>query len=135
MRHGPVTVAATSLQHVGGNLVTPVEPQKTPQQGASMTHLVAAAPVLDGIGGRSLNENQEARTPARGMTSPGLGLAWSRAGMGPGPGTRGNSPSVIWASRRPVSSVAKCRKSGPSILVRFRLACAVHPASVGVMLE
>ncbi|GAA3553028.1 SDR family NAD(P)-dependent oxidoreductase [Microlunatus spumicola] len=52
---------ATSLQrHVGGRLATPVELQKTPAQGAATTVLLATSPLLEGVGGRYFNDNQEA---------------------------------------------------------------------------
>jgi hypothetical protein len=39
---------------------TPVDLQKTPQLGAATTVLVATSPLLDGLGGRYFNDNQEA---------------------------------------------------------------------------
>jgi NAD(P)-dependent dehydrogenase (short-subunit alcohol dehydrogenase family) len=50
----------THLQrHVGGKLATPIDLQKTAEQGASTTILVATTPLLNGIGGRYFNDNQE----------------------------------------------------------------------------
>ena len=65
---------ATGLQrHVGGKLVTPQNLQKTPAQGASTTLMVATSPLLDGIGGRYFNDNQEATVvDHRPETIPGL---------------------------------------------------------------
>jgi NAD(P)-dependent dehydrogenase (short-subunit alcohol dehydrogenase family) len=43
----------TNLQkHVGGKLATPLERQKTTQQGAATSVLLATSPQLEGIGGR-----------------------------------------------------------------------------------
>src|SRR4051794_36907318 len=54
---------ATNLQrHVGGKLVTPPERQKTPQQGAATTVLLASSPALEGIGGRYFSDCNEAPT-------------------------------------------------------------------------
>ena len=45
----------TNLQkHVGGKLATPLERQKTTQQGAAMSVLLVTSPQLEGIGGRYL---------------------------------------------------------------------------------
>lgn len=56
----PGAIATPLQRHVGGKLGTPVDLQKTPEQGASTTVLVATAPLLEGIGGRYFNDNQEA---------------------------------------------------------------------------
>jgi NAD(P)-dependent dehydrogenase (short-subunit alcohol dehydrogenase family) len=56
----PGAIATPLQRHVGGKLATPVELQKTPAQGASTTVLVATSPLLEGIGGRYFNDNQEA---------------------------------------------------------------------------
>jgi len=56
----PGAIATPLQRHVGGKLATPVELQKTPVQGAATTVLVATSPLLDGIGGRYFNDNQEA---------------------------------------------------------------------------
>lgn len=56
----PGAISTPLQRHVGGKLATPVELQKTPEQGASTTVLVATSPVLDGLGGRYFNDNQEA---------------------------------------------------------------------------
>jgi NAD(P)-dependent dehydrogenase (short-subunit alcohol dehydrogenase family) len=56
----PGAIATPLQRHVGGKLATPVELQKTPAQGASTTALVATSPLLDGVGGRYFNDNQEA---------------------------------------------------------------------------
>lgn len=57
----PGAIATELQRHVGGKLATPLELQKTPQQGASTTLLLATSAQLDGIGGRYFNDNQEAR--------------------------------------------------------------------------
>jgi NAD(P)-dependent dehydrogenase (short-subunit alcohol dehydrogenase family) len=51
---------ATNLQRHTGGLRTPVERRKSPEQGASTTLLAATSPLLDGIGGRYLEDNNEA---------------------------------------------------------------------------
>lgn len=56
----PGAIATPLQRHVGGKLATPAELRKTPAQGASTTVLVATSPLLDGIGGRYFNDNQEA---------------------------------------------------------------------------
>jgi NAD(P)-dependent dehydrogenase (short-subunit alcohol dehydrogenase family) len=52
---------ATKLQRHTGGLRTPVERQKTPQQGAATTLYVATSPELEGIGGRYFEDVNEAR--------------------------------------------------------------------------
>ena len=56
----PGAIATPLQRHVGGRLATPVELQKTPAQGAATTLLLATSPLLEGIGGRYFNDNQEA---------------------------------------------------------------------------
>lgn len=56
----PGAIATPLQRHVGGKLGTPVDLQKTPEQGASTTVLLATTPLLEGIGGRYFNDNQEA---------------------------------------------------------------------------
>ncbi|TDK25198.1 SDR family NAD(P)-dependent oxidoreductase [Arthrobacter crusticola] len=51
---------ATNLQRHTGGLRTPVERQKTPQQGAASTLYVATSPDLEGIGGRYFEDVNEA---------------------------------------------------------------------------
>ena len=51
---------ATNLQKHTGGLRTPVERRKTVQQGAATSVLVAASPLLDGIGGRYYEDCAEA---------------------------------------------------------------------------
>ena len=53
---------ATNLQRHTGGLRTPIERQKTPQQGAATTLYVATSPELEGIGGRYFEDVNEART-------------------------------------------------------------------------
>jgi NAD(P)-dependent dehydrogenase (short-subunit alcohol dehydrogenase family) len=52
---------ATNLQKHTGGLKTPVERQKTVQQGAATSVLLAASPLLEGIGGRYFEDCNEAR--------------------------------------------------------------------------
>lgn len=56
---------ATGLQKHTGGLKTPVERRKSPEQGAATTVLLAASPLLDGIGGRYFEDCNEAEKVAR----------------------------------------------------------------------
>jgi NAD(P)-dependent dehydrogenase (short-subunit alcohol dehydrogenase family) len=58
----PGAIATNLQRHVGGKLVTPPERQKTPEQGAATSVLLATSPELDGIGGRYFNDCNEAPT-------------------------------------------------------------------------
>lgn len=51
---------ATNLQKHTGGLKTPPARQKTPAQGAATSALLAASPLLDGIGGRYFEDCQQA---------------------------------------------------------------------------
>ncbi|MFC4456430.1 SDR family NAD(P)-dependent oxidoreductase [Deinococcus sonorensis] len=51
---------ATNLQRHTGGLRTPIERQKTVEQGAATTVLLAASPLLDGVGGRYFEDLNEA---------------------------------------------------------------------------
>jgi len=51
---------ATGLQKHTGGLRTPEEFQKTIEQGASTSVLLAASPLVEGIGGRYFENNNEA---------------------------------------------------------------------------
>jgi NAD(P)-dependent dehydrogenase (short-subunit alcohol dehydrogenase family) len=56
---------ATNLQRHTGGMKTPPERRKTPEQGAATSVLLAASPLLDGIGGRYFVDCNEALTVAR----------------------------------------------------------------------
>ena len=57
---------ATGLQKHTGGLKTPVERRKTPEQGAATSVLLAAHPLLDGIGGMYFEDcNEAARVSKR----------------------------------------------------------------------
>lgn len=56
---------ATGLQKYTGRLKTPVERQKTVEQGASTSVLLAASPCLEGLGGRYFEDCNEASSIAR----------------------------------------------------------------------
>ena len=58
----PGAIATNLQRHVGGKLVTPPEHQKTPQQGAATSVLLATSPQVDGIGGRYFDDCNEAPT-------------------------------------------------------------------------
>ncbi len=51
---------ATSLQRHTGGMQTPPERRKTPAEGAATSALVAASPLLDGVGGRYFEDCAEA---------------------------------------------------------------------------
>jgi NAD(P)-dependent dehydrogenase (short-subunit alcohol dehydrogenase family) len=69
----------TNLQrHVGGTVRTPVELQKSPQQGAATSVLLAASPRLDGVGGRYFADCNEATLVdhrPEGFTEPATAVA------------------------------------------------------------
>lgn len=56
----PGAIATPLQRHVGGKLATPADQQKTTEQGAATTVLLAASPLLEGVSGRYFNDNQEA---------------------------------------------------------------------------
>ena len=58
----PGAIATNLQRHVGGRLVTPPERQKTPQQGAATSVLLATSPQIEGIGGRYFDDCDEAPT-------------------------------------------------------------------------
>lgn len=66
---------ATGLQKHTGGLKTPVERRKMPEQGAATTVLLAASPLLDGIGGRYFEDCNEAEPVARRPTDFSGGYA------------------------------------------------------------
>lgn len=51
---------ATNLQRYTGGIKTPPERQKTPEQGAATSVLLATSPLLEGIGGRYFEDCNEA---------------------------------------------------------------------------
>jgi NAD(P)-dependent dehydrogenase (short-subunit alcohol dehydrogenase family) len=69
----------TNLQrHVGGTVRTPLDLQKSPQQGAATSVLLAASPLLDGIGGRYFADCNEATLVdhrPEGFTEPNTAVA------------------------------------------------------------
>src|SRR4051794_31849233 len=56
----PGAIATNLQRHLGGKLVTPPERQKTPEQGAATSVLLATSPDLEGVGGRYFNDGNEA---------------------------------------------------------------------------
>jgi NAD(P)-dependent dehydrogenase (short-subunit alcohol dehydrogenase family) len=66
---------ATNLQRHTGGLRTPENRRKTPRQGASTSVLLAASPLLNGVGGRYFEDNNEARTVTR-RPEDYTGVAW-----------------------------------------------------------
>ena len=59
-RVGRDAIASNLQRHVGGKLTTPTERQKTPEQGAATSVLLATSPLLEGIGGRYFEDCNEA---------------------------------------------------------------------------
>src|ERR1700752_3676809 len=66
---------ATGLQKHTGGLKTPVERRKTPEQGAATSVLLAASPLLDGIGGRYFEDCNESPRIAKRPTDFSGGVA------------------------------------------------------------
>jgi NAD(P)-dependent dehydrogenase (short-subunit alcohol dehydrogenase family) len=66
---------ATGLQQHTGGLRTPRERQKTVQQGAATSVLLAASPLLDKIGGRYFEDGNEAAVVTR-RPADYTGVAW-----------------------------------------------------------
>ena len=58
----PGAIATNLQRHNGGKLATPLDQQKTPQQGAATSVLLATSPLLEGIGGRYFENCNEAMT-------------------------------------------------------------------------
>jgi NAD(P)-dependent dehydrogenase (short-subunit alcohol dehydrogenase family) len=56
----PGAIATNLQRHVGGRLQTPPERQKTTEQGAATTVLLATSNHVDGIGGRYFEDGEEA---------------------------------------------------------------------------
>ena len=55
----PGAIATNLQRHIGGKLSTPTELQKTPEQGAATSLLLATSPLLEGIGGRYFSDCNE----------------------------------------------------------------------------
>ena len=66
---------ATGLQQHTGGLRTPRERQKTVEQGAATSVLLAASPLLDKVGGRYFEDCNEAAVVTR-RTADYTGVAW-----------------------------------------------------------
>ncbi len=73
----------TNLQrHVGGTVKTPPELQKSTQQGAATSVLLAASPLVEGIGGRYFADCNEATLVdhrPEGVTEPAIAVAPTRS--------------------------------------------------------
>ena len=65
---------ATKLQKHTGGLRTPPERQKSPQQGAATSVLIAASPLVEGVGGRYFEDCNEAAIVDR-RTAEYIGVA------------------------------------------------------------
>ena len=61
----PGAIRTNPQRHVGGNLRTRPELQKSPQQGAATAVLLAASPLLEGAGGRYFEDCNEAERVTR----------------------------------------------------------------------
>lgn len=66
---------ATGLQKHTGGLKTPVERRKTPEQGAATSVLLAASPLIDGIGGIYFEDCNEAHRVSKRPTDFSGGVA------------------------------------------------------------
>src|SRR5277367_5452059 len=71
----PGAVPTNLQKHVGGKLVTPPEKQKTTQQGAATSVLLAISRQLEGIGGRYFEDCNEASVVDRRPDNFGGGVA------------------------------------------------------------
>ena len=71
----PGAIPTNLQQHVGGKLVTPPEKQKTTQQGAATSVLLATSRQLEGIGGRYFEDCSEANVVDRRPDNFGGGVA------------------------------------------------------------
>lgn len=91
---------ATGLQKHTGGLKTPIERRKTPEQGAATTVLLAASPLLDGVGGRYFEDCNEASQVAR---RP-LDFSGGYAGYALDPGNAARLWEVSQRLVRPASS-------------------------------
>jgi len=67
----PGAIATNLQRHVGGKLVTPPERQKTREQGAATSVLLATSPLLEGIGGRYFSDCNEAEPVLRRQADDG----------------------------------------------------------------
>jgi NAD(P)-dependent dehydrogenase (short-subunit alcohol dehydrogenase family) len=56
----PGAIETGHQRHVGGELATPPDLQKARQQGAATSVLLAGSPLLEGVGGRYFEDNNEA---------------------------------------------------------------------------
>jgi NAD(P)-dependent dehydrogenase (short-subunit alcohol dehydrogenase family) len=56
----PGAIATNLQRHIGGKLATPPELQKTREQGAATSVLLATSPLLEGVGGRYFSDCNEA---------------------------------------------------------------------------
>ena len=61
----PGAILTRLQRHIGGGLVTPSERQKTVEQGAATSVLLATSPLLEGIGGRYFVDCNEAAPVTR----------------------------------------------------------------------
>lgn len=70
----PGAIATNLQRHVGGQLKTPVERQKSVQQGAATSVLLATSPQLEGVGGRYFEDCNEAE-PVTSRNAEATGVA------------------------------------------------------------
>jgi NAD(P)-dependent dehydrogenase (short-subunit alcohol dehydrogenase family) len=73
----PGAIATNLQRHVGGKLRAPRERQKTPQQGAATSVLLASSPELEGIGGRYFDDCNEAPVVDHRATDAGGAAAYA----------------------------------------------------------
>ena len=66
---------ATGLQRYTGGLKTPVERRKTPEQGAATSVLLAASPLVEGVGGIYFEDCNESRRVSKRPTDFSGGVA------------------------------------------------------------
>ena len=74
-KFNPGAIQTNLQRHVGGSLATPPQLQKTPEQGAATSVLLATSPLLDGVGGRYFEDCNEAATVTRRTAGEFAGVA------------------------------------------------------------
>ena len=99
---------ATNLQRHTGGMQTPPERRKTPKQGAATSALVAASPLLEGVGGRYFEDCAEAAPVSARPTDFSGGVAAYATRSGRTPSGSGISPS-IWSTEPDVCQMLSRR--------------------------
>ena len=107
---------ATGLQRHTGGMQTPPERRKTPAEGAATSALVAASPLLDGVGGRYFEDCAEAAPGQR----PAHRLQRRRGGLRDRSGQRRAALGFRLRSGRLSQTFARCFPDAFQTLSRSR---------------